>query len=362
MPALTRNEVSDCSNPKLDVYTNDSYGVPTNVAQLEFQIFEKVTDPNNPIQVYPLSGRQSVNLNACPVGDRVETGRYVARYVVPASAPLGTHEIRWFVKATVGSQEQYFNEEFQVNSEIVLTAGQQYVSIAEVRAAGLNANPPDDAAIQASICTWQPFIERATRQWFYPLTLELYVDGNDSDTLFFGVPIISIETLKINDDTVALNTDYYKVYNASVYPMDKQNPRIKLIDSWNDYRDIYTAPMRTGRTLFRKGRQNQYVKGVFGYLDNGVCPALIKRALIKLVIEKLTNPIVPGTGGITPPPVMGGQIIEEWVDGHKRKWADTSTRKTYGLSGITSDQEILDILRLYRAPIGLATPADWSYR
>lgn len=236
-----------------------------------------------------------------------------------------------------------------------------YVTVQEIRDAGL-ADPPSDAEVQSQIGLWQSFLERATRQWFRPINLELYVDGNDSDTLHFGIPIISIETLKINGDSTALDASYYKVYNADQYPIDKQNPRIKLVDTWADQRDIFTASMRYGRTLFRKGRQNQYVKGVFGYLDNGACPKLIKRALIKLVIEKMTNPIVPGTGGVTPPPVMGGQIIEEWVDGHKRKWADTSTRKTYGLSGITSDQEILDIIRLYRAPIGLATPANWSYR
>ncbi len=193
------------------------------------------------------------------------------------------------------------------------------------------------------------------------------MDGNDSDTLFFGIPIIDIEYLKLNDSTEALDTSYYKVYNSRTYPDDRRNPRISLIGPSRG-RDIYLEPLTFGTFKFRRGYQNQEVKGDFGFVEpDGSVPELIKRALIKLVIEKLTNPIYhdPSTGSpIPPPPPSVGPLLQERTDDHMKKWGyrggETDKRKP-GLSGITNDQEILDIIKLYKAPIGIATPAHWSY-
>lgn len=366
MPALGRGQSSSCANPALDIFTKVS-GVPADVAVLEFQIFEKVTTPGTPVQVYPavLGTREAVSISDCPAGGRISTGRFVAAYSVPLDAPIGTHEIRWFFKLTPASPEQQFFEEFEVLGAPVASVDDTYITVSDVRAAGLNANPPSDGQIQASICLWQAFIDRATRQWFRPIELELHLDGTDSDALHFGVPIISVEEVRLNGLSTALDPSRYKVYNAVRYPYDKHNPRIKLVDEWGQSRDIFTAPDRSQRSRFRKGRQNQYIKGVFGCVDeNGGPPELIKHALLKLVIEKLSTPVVPGSTGDLTPPIMQGIVLEEWTDGHKIKYAQsggTTRPRAPGLTGITNDQEILDIIRLYKAPIGLATPANPSY-
>jgi hypothetical protein len=352
----------------LDIFTKVS-GVPTDVSELAFQVFEKVTNPGSPIQVYPatVGARQSVNMNLCPVGGKLNTGRYHASYTVPLNAIIGTYEIRWFFKLLPSSSEQQFFEEFEVLGAPVASTGDYYVSVSDIRAAGLNVDPPSDADIQSAICLWQEFIDRATRQWFRPIALELYLDGTDSDALHFGVPIISIDEIRINNEGSALEVTKYKVYNAERYPDHKANPRIKLVDAMESHRDIFTAPMRSGRSLFRKGRQNQYVKGTFGCVDeSGSAPHLIKRALSKLVVEKLAQPIAgaPPPGLI--PPVVQGIVKEEWTDGHRIRYeypgGPLTSRKGGALAGITNDPEIQAIIRMYRAPIGLATPANPSYR
>lgn len=365
MPALVRGEVSDCSNPKLDVFVKDQGGLPINVSELSFQIFDKVTNPGTPVQIYPTSGRQSVDLTACPVGNRLETGRYVAVYSVPLTVAIGTHEIRWYTKLSSGSPEQTFAEEFEILSESTLLSDQYYVSVSEVRALGINTDPPDDAQIQSSICLWQQVIERVTRQWFRPIELEMYLDGTDSDTLHFPVPIISIEEIRINDETSALDTEMYRVYNGVILPDDRKNPRIKLIDYWGYKRDIYTAQDRTSRKRFYKGRQNQYVKGVFGYVEaDGSVPKLIKRALLKLVVNDLGKPIVDTGICLVPPPITTGNVQEEWIDGHKIKYQISGGElkpRAPGLAGLIDDPEVQRIITLYKAPIGMATPANWSY-
>jgi hypothetical protein len=237
-----------------------------------------------------------------------------------------------------------------------------YVSIAEVRAEGVT-DPPSDSQILATIKTWQQFIERATRQWFYPRELELWFDGTDGDALHFGVPIIAISALRINGDTNLLDSRYYRTYSGS--SLDSyHNPRLKLVGS--DWGDIYTAPLRDGRMMFRSGRQNQYIRGMFGYVEeDGGPPLLIKRALLKLVIEKLGRPVFQGDANPSPPPLIAGLLREEWTDGHRIKVEPSGGPlkvRAPGLAGITDDPEILGILRLYRAPIGIATPSNPSFR
>lgn len=245
-----------------------------------------------------------------------------------------------------------------------------YITIADVRAEGLDATEYPDAEVQAAIETWQAFLIRACRQWFEPIDLTLEVDGTNSDTIHTGVPIISIEYVKLNGDSANLDTDYYKVYNSRSYPDDRRNPRIKLVMA-DEEGSIYTRPWaygRGGRMIFRKGRKNQTIKGVFGFTEpDGSVPKLIQRALLKLVIEKLTTPLYTAAGSPPPggsvPPLLG-PIIEERTDGHQRKFGQAGGElkpRAPGLSGITSDQEILDIIRLYKAPIGCATPANPSY-
>jgi hypothetical protein len=112
-----------------------------------------------------------------------------------------------------------------------------------------------------------------------------------------------------------------------------------------------------------KGRQNQEIKGTFGYVEeDGSTPKLIKRALTLLVIEKLTRPAYSGSAGPSVPPPILGTVIEEETDGHRLKYSqEAQATRNFGLSGITNDPEILDIVKLYRAPIGIAAPAHWSY-
>lgn len=241
-----------------------------------------------------------------------------------------------------------------------------YCTIADIRAAGLTdvvAYP--DADITAALILWQQFLDRACRQWFESRPLTLTFDGTDSDTLHFGVPIVSIDYIRLNGDPTDLDPESYRVYAGRSYPDDRRNPRIKL-RTIDEFSSIFSTPIHGTRLKFRKGRQNQEISGNFGFIeDDDSTPELIKRALCKLVIEKLVSPIpVPG---VTPPPgappIIAGALIEEWTDGHKRKYTNNTSvgaSRPSPFNGITQDPEILAIIKLYRAPIGIASPAHFS--
>lgn len=322
-------------------------------------------------QIFPLTPGEYEDVTAAP--GHFGTGRYYA-YNNTTGTPwtpgeaisLGTHRIVWRWKIDVAAAYQTGQEDFEILEEDGVAPTDTYIVVQDIRDLGIVESVVDDAAVLAAIELWQQFIERATRQWFLPKILVIRFDGNDSDAIHFGVPVISIDYLKINDQETLLDAVFFKVYNARCYPDDRRNPRIKLRNEQD--LDIFTAPIVGRRLRFRKGRQNQEVKGTFGFTEeDGSVPLLIKRALSKLVIEKLTNPIYhdPSVSpALVSAPPLTGNLLEEWSDGHKRKWGAAGGElksRNPGMTGITDDQEILDIVRLYKAPIGIATPAHPSH-
>lgn len=275
------------------------------------------------------------------------------------TASIGTHRIEWRWKISSTAPYQAGQEDFEVLVQSAGSTTDTYITIQDIRDLGVLETDYDDATVLAYINMCQALIDRACRQWFCPKALIIEVDGTDSDLLAFGVPIISIDYVMINGSDEELNSDYYKVYNSNTYPDDRRNPRIKLVRN-NNQRSIFTQV--NDRLIFRKGRKNQIVKGTFGFIEeDGSTPLLIKRAMKKLVIEKMINQPIFGSSAVATTPPILGSVIEEWTDGHKLKYDTTETaEQRSGYSGLTSDPEILDIIKLYRAPIGCATPADWS--
>lgn len=359
MPRIVRGE--DNTSDKINWFTRvagelaDMYQIQFRVLYIEDGLPEDPADA----QIFPATPDEWEDITAG--GGHFAVGSYFAYDNTRAAGwrPLpeddvGTHRIQWRWKQFSGSPT--FNtgaEDFEVVESEEQVSPEAYITINDVRAEGLTNPPFTDEMIATAILTWQAAIERACRQWFYPRTLTFQFDGDGSNTAHFGVPIISVSELKINECTTALETDKYAIYNRNQF--DRLNPHIALKYPYSSG-DIYIMGFRQGELKFEVGHLNQAVTGVFGYVESdGSTPLLIKRALLKLVIEKLTRPIYP-TGIIAPSPVViAGVVIEETTDSHSIRYAAPSfSDRRVGLSGITQDPEILDILKLYRAPLGIA--------
>lgn len=368
MPAIARGQENTTSILNWFVTVN---GALTDMHEVGYQIYD-ITGGLPGTQIFPTTPGDWEDVSSAP--GNFSVGSYYAYdsgntqgWTPDLAEPIGTHRIVWRWKVSAASPYQSGQEDFEVLVQSAGSSADLYISVQDIRDLGM-PNPPDDDTVLATIEVWQAFLERACRQWFVPKAMILSVDGTDSDTIHLGVPIISIDYVKLNDDPAELDTELYRVYNATRYPDDRRNPRIKLVPHHD--LDIYTMPVSDYSLRFRKGRQNQEIKGTFGFVEeDGSVPKLIKRALTKLVVEKLTYPIFVATGGTAPPtnnaPASVGDLLEEWTDGHKIKYnavkPETKPRAP-GLTGITDDPEIHDIIRLYRAPIGIATPAHQSYR
>lgn len=370
MVAIARGEEN--TPAKINWYITVS-GVLTDPHEIGFQIFD-VTGGYPGTQIFPAVPGDYEDVTTT---GKFSTGSFYAYdnangkgWTPSLGEVLGTHVVKWRWKITPTAPYQQGQEEFEVLVQSTGSSDDTYITVQNLRDLGIpneTATPPGPTDVQllATIKLCQALLDRACKQWFVPRTLQFKFDGTDSDAIHFGVPIIDIEWLKLNTDDNALDSSLYRVYNAVAMPDDRHNPRIKLVGP-QENRDIYTAPLVTGRLRFRKGRQNQEVRGTFGYVEaDGSTPLPIKEALTRLVVERVTSPayVAPGAVPLPTPPLGGsGAIVEEWTDGHKIKWsvAPLATRK-FGLTGITSDPFVQDVIRLYRGPIGIATPAHWSY-
>jgi hypothetical protein len=354
MVRIALGDSSDDVTPILDVQIS-SGGVLTDPATLEFVIYDLTS--GSPVQVFPVSGRQAIVIAAPPTGSQIATGHFFAPWTAPTTLNVGTHRIDWFFTEVIAGPEFTTTEEFEVYNPAAV-GDPFYTTIGAFRGLGVSALDVDDATLTLTMRIVHQLVERYCRQHFNPRTLEFRLDGNNADTLFLPLPVISVEFLRINDSTQDLGTDFFRVYNGRAAPNDdRHNPKIVLDRSTSDA--IYRLPFTGVYPKFLKGRQNQHVRGVFGYTEaDGSTPAPIIDAVERLVIDRLSNPpygaapIVANTG-------IAGTIIMEKTDGHEYRVASETSERPAGLDGITKDPYIRDILRMYRAPKGVGAPTDW---
>jgi hypothetical protein len=366
MPALAREQGNTPSILNWFITVN---GTLTDAFEVGFQIWD-ISGGLPGTQIFPaipdtwetVSGNDgNFSVGSYYAFDVVED----AGWMPGVAEPIGTHRIKWRWKITAAAPYQSDAEDFEVLVQSAGGTADTYITVQDIRNEGLSETDYSDEKVLSYIETWQAFLERACRQWFVPKSMILEVDGNDSDTLFLGVPIISVDYLKINGQVDELNEVLYRVYSGRDANQDhRRNPKICLTRSM-EWVSIYDAPLVYGEPKFRKGRKNQEVKGIFGFVeDDSGPPKMIKRALTLLVVEKLTLPIY-SSGVSAPPPPIITSVIEEETDGHRIKYGaitDSIKSRKAGLSGITASQEVLDIIKLYRAPFGVATPAHWSFQ
>lgn len=211
-----------------------------------------------------------------------------------------------------------------------------YVDLCEVRDEGIDEDIASDLKINLAIAKWCGFIDKYCNRWFEPRTLDTKLDGNGTKILHLGIPIITLTGLYINDSTTLLPVTEYHVYNQiGGMQDDRGNPKIVLKSS-----------------KFLQGYQNQRLVGSFGYVESdGSTPELIKYAALKLIIEKILNPII-----LTQDFEMNGvelnkdqgYTISETTDEHVKSFSHIKLETRRQGVAITRDYEILDILNSFK--------------
>lgn len=237
-----------------------------------------------------------------------------------------------------------------------------YVTVDEMRDAGVPAGISDDA-IRAALDQWQGYIERETRQWFEPRTVTADIDGSDGPLLHLPVPIITLDSLYMNDDMDnVVDAALYRVHNKRAIPDNRRNPKIELISSRPGIYDLWRSA--GNRPAFVKGTVTRLV-GSFGYVDDAVdenddpilvTPPMIKRALMKLAVKQLKagNGSLWEEAGASLP--ASNRVTSETTDGHTISYDAARVQSArVATNSATGDAEVDRILALYKGPPIVAT-------
>jgi hypothetical protein len=318
MQALGRGQRSDTSHPALSVFTPMD-GLLDDVDVVEYAIVDRTGDA--PVQVFPESGRAGAA--------RLGVGHYVAVYTPPASAQLGHHSVRWFVRAA--ESELYFETPFEVLAAPIDTSP-GYCMLQDLRDEGFTREAVSDTRLVRAIALASRTIERITGRYFEPRRQRIELDGRGSSELLLDEPIIAIEKIEIGGGGPVSGATAYNrhITQGLMLPDDRQNPRIHL--------------------GFPCGARNVRVTGLFGYTEpdgspTGTTPLLIREACKRLVVREI-------------PPLADTGRREDVRQRH-RILQERTREQSYTLDrlahpgALTGDPDIDDILVQFMRPADL---------
>lgn len=218
-----------------------------------------------------------------------------------------------------------------------------YVTASEVTAEGATASV---ARIDNRILKWEAIVEQLTGNIFRKVSPgALVFDGNDARLMHFNLPIVAVNSIKINGQTTALDSTEYRAYTGNAPPQDhRRNPKIELTP-------LRSSIYATFNSVFVRGL-DQVIDADWGFVDPGdVTPPAIKAAIIQLVMYDLDDYFAQSSGGGSSTAVASKR--REKTDGHEIEWQQT---EAVAVTWSMLPADVSDILALYRRPIRIASP------
>lgn len=262
-----------CANPLIVFFAQQEGRLTDDVASIEFQIF-KADSGGNLVQTFPTSGRQAIDLQACPTGDRVGLGRFAASFTTGGP---GLYVIRWFW-TWIGGSEQTADQMFEVAN--IIGSAPIYGSVQ-----GLKENcvkGVTDLQLFTALTIASRKVDKITGRTFGAKYAIQRHDGNGSRAQILWEPVIGIESVRIDTEPASqgdleVEATNFRVYNRHLsglsIPDDRNDPKIEFvhsldlygIDSRARFMPLHGISLRS--LAFPFGVQNVELKGVFGYTD-----------------------------------------------------------------------------------------------
>jgi hypothetical protein len=256
------------SAPVLVAYTIHEDHVLGDVDAAGGGTLEFVVDDETGTQVFPVTGRESVDVGA----NRLGLGYYAPTWTVDASQEVGRYRITWYYKQTATSDERSYYEDFEVIADVFDAYAESYALVADLRDEGIDETAVPDARLHRLLCMASRFVDSYTGRWFAPRHATLRFDGSGTRALLLDAPICAVGLVALDYGSLGTVLTYepsgFRVYDRHLSqrladPDDRESPRVEALGhevgegSWSDI-----ASFR-----FPLGRQNVRVTGVFGYTD-----------------------------------------------------------------------------------------------
>lgn len=341
MPGIVLGDASSCTNPLLPFfYQEDGFLVDINA--LRWEVFRAGS------ATVVASG--TVNMDACPDGQRVGLGRYVAA-LDPSAAGLvaGPHAIVWYYRVTDTSSELQASYKFEVLDPAHFRVSRQFESYVGSDVAALDEY--DLADRQKMLWRMSKEVDRLTQRFFFPRYLELrHTVRPESKKIWLDQPIIGLSELVIEEsgvitgvlDEYTLDNSTLRVYNRHLAdvlsPDDRDNPRITFARVGIPA-DLVTV------TNFPKGELNIRAKGAFGFTDPdgspfGMVPLPLEEVVTTLALRQLQDPEASDWVSQNPGMVKKARTRDQEIQ------FDTSLSKYATMTGdIRLDEILVDYMR-----------------
>ena len=187
------------------------------------------------------------------------------------------------------------------------------------------------------------FIDEQTGQFFNSRAAIVKLEGNNTPTMWFPVPIIDIQELLPNSSTQSLDEGVdggFIAFKGRAEPQDdRRNPRIKLNLSVGQD-SIFTTGSAIGGIFVKQSLTK--ITGDFGFLEpDGSTPALIRRATTILAAKEINSPAASASATTGTGPVKRTK-----VDLHEKEFFELKSATARGsLSGIPEVDQIISRFR-----------------
>lgn len=189
-------------------------------------------------------------------------------------------------------------------------------------------------------------IDEHTGQFFNKRAALVSLEGNNTPTMWFPVPIVDISKLRINSTTSELKEgedfDFIAFKGRAEPQDDRRNPRIKL--SVGRGRDSIFVGSVTSR-IFSINTLTE-ITGNFGFLEpDGSTPPLIRKAVSILSAKEINAPSASSTS------LTQGPLKRTKVDLHEKEFFEQKAATIRG--SLTGIPEVDQIIAKFRTPIRL---------
>jgi hypothetical protein len=347
----------------LSLFVVNASGFTRDVASVLFRV------------TYPDGSEHTASTEVVGTAGHSDVGQYFAYAsgagwrAGPAEAILGYYSIHWtWTDPDDSTATKTWSYRFEVVSEVDYTgpapARWTYLEPQAIWDEDVIATDVTKPRVQRLIEEAQEYIERMTGQYFRPIPRTITLDGRNGGTLHLQVPIVGVEYARRNRSTVNIGESSLDIHFTRSDEPDRytpasdprKNPGVRWRNS-NVAADFWeqAGDDSFGHNPFKHGRNNQLLKGIFGFVEvDGTTPSLIREAATRLVINKAPRMEFPaGHGGA---PVAAGPLSQEMVDRHLVSFVKAPASKL--MWAMATDKRVEEILRMFRSPIRLGAPID----
>lgn len=344
--AIGTLDTSSASNPLLDVWlqmpmaANDPrpiFGVP---ATLTFRILTEQSD-GQLVQVFSGTTDLTADQILNPATGLAQPGHYAAAFAVSAFTGVVTPgqrcQIEWAWTLDNGMSGVQVTE-FDVLQSVPPQLGEGgYCLVSDMRQEGITQQRCDDRRLLRLIGLASRYLERATGSFFEPRFMsEVVHQPRGRRPIGLRSPVIVLSGIDVGDPTLSsIPPEGYRVIDP------QGDPRIEFIHGpfgevgeWLGGGDWISGRNAHHRELT--------VHGLFGRLERGACPELIRHATKLIVVREMAK--------------MGSDDREDRK--RNRLVAEGTRDQRYQLQpeaegAFTGDKEIDDIILMFQRPIGV---------